>query len=146
MAYSLQWVSWIFFALRVNATFHSSTRKIRPGSSVGHIQPGVTFSIFGSVEFQVAVVIMQESCVRACVPVCVQCPGLCLCLTNPSYTCCSYAGLSQPTAHWIVSWMNAFSHSLCFWHSRFLSVCLSLFLPLSLSCIPCISVQELTLT
>lgn len=55
--------------------------------------------------------------------VCVPYPGPCLCLGNPSYACCSNTGLSQPTAHWIWSWMNTFSilclsvslsHILCF--------------------------------
>lgn len=46
-----------------------------------------------------------------------------LCLANPSYACCSNAGLSQPAAHSIWPWMNTFCLSL--------PVCLSVSLSLS---------------
>ena len=48
---------------------------------------------------------------------CMSC-GLRLCLSNPSYACCSNTGLSQPAAHWIWPWMNTFSLclSVCFTH------------------------------
>lgn len=146
-----QLAAYLSFLQDVSVTFPISTRKeISPAPVLVACSLMSHLLCLAEVKLQVLVLsdagVLPVSSLGPCVCVCVQCPGLCLCLTNPSYTCCSYAGLSQPTAHWIVSWMNTFSPSLCFWHSHFLSVCLSFFLPLSLSCILCISLQELTLT
>ena len=68
---------------------------------------------------------------------CMSC-GLRLCLSNPSYACCSNTGLSQPAAHWIWPWMNTFS--LC------LSVCFTHCLPPPQLSALLLSLQELTLT
>lgn len=59
-------------------------------------------------------------CMRLCVSSLQACVSVWL--TPPTHVVLTL-GLSQPTAYWIVSWMNAFSPSLCF---------LALFLPLSL--------------
>lgn len=103
----------------VSATFRISTRKeFRPAPALATHSLGSRLLWLAAVELEVLIPlllalvgfmsdagVMRVSILGACVSVCVsvQCPGLCLCLTNPSYTCCSSAGLSQPTAHWIVS-------------------------------------------
>lgn len=74
----------------------------------GHVRKG------GSVSFYVCL--------------CVLCPGLCPCLANLSYACCSNTGLCQPAAHWIWPWMNTFSLCLsCRFHTLSFVPCLSLY-------------------
>lgn len=62
-------------------------------------------------------------CVCPCRSAFMALAGLCLCLANPSYACCSNTGLSQPAAHWKWPWMNTFSHFLPVSQFHFLPVC-----------------------